>query len=528
MNKKIGVIVLITIIAFTMPINILDSSESQVKASAITFEDLAYYWAPVWYQDVDDTCCQADFILTFDFDGNWIGSDNWENLDLANCSYCAGIYYSVVETETHYFIGYYDFHPRDWTEIVVLQHENDLEGVLVVIQKDTSDWGQFICMITESHNHLYQYKDYNTAPSMYVSNGYDDIDGDVEFQLVDNYAITMPFVGHNHPIVYVDCWGHGVHGDKRWEITGFPGGDGVIYKPLGMTEEPANISCCNVGYNLIPIDIFWDLRVGPFGEGQTMGGFSSMDGDTYGEDSASLPWGWDDPDDGPTFVGEIFYNPANLVDVHLNGLGNFSRKYVYNPYAMEITIDSYKVNWDEDGENDNTDGFLNLYLIDGKGEYSYTNWGDGVLDGDSGTQYSWIGWDMPIDQWVDMHEEIPMPFYGISYPEKPLFGIRSKDWDDVTRDAWLMNKKETHWYGVQGTPAMEGERVHTVTIGQDHYDWGGSEAMITVNITVNAMYPSPTSSGASIYYYVAAAGVIILVIVIASVVTRRRKKYYKW
>ena len=85
--------------------------------------ELAYYWAPVWYQDTDSAAYRADYITNFDYDGNWVGNDNWDNLDLYPLN--ATIYYSILETETHWFIGYYDFHPRDWSTSGLFQHEND-------------------------------------------------------------------------------------------------------------------------------------------------------------------------------------------------------------------------------------------------------------------------------------------------------------------------------------------------------------------------------------------------------------------
>ncbi|HUT81280.1 MAG TPA: hypothetical protein VMZ29_08765, partial [Candidatus Bathyarchaeia archaeon] len=407
----VKIILVVTILILANFSGIGWSTKEETKTTTPTREEIAYYWAPVWYQDIDNSCCVADYITNFDFDGNWIGSDNWENLEAnESYSYKACIYYSIVETATHWFIGYYDYHARDWTEIIVLQHEHDFEGVLVVVKKGPTEWGEFICMITESHGHLYQYIDKDSTPSMFVRNNYDDIDGDVEFSFVDTYNIPFPFVGHNHPMAYVDCWGHGVHGDKRWAVEGFPGGDGVIYKPKGTSEEPNKTNYHEVSYSLVNVDIFWAMRSGPYGENCTMGSFSAFDGDTFGEDSALLPWGWDDPDDGPTFAGEIFYDPANLVSTQLKGLGEFSYNYTYNPYALEITIDRYRVNWDLDSGEDNSDGYLNLYLISGVGEKTED---DGVLDGDSGIQYSWIGWDMEPNKWVDMHKEITRPFYGL-------------------------------------------------------------------------------------------------------------------
>lgn len=90
--------------------------------------ELAAYWAPVWYQDTDDADPDADYITSFDFDGDFNGSNNWENQP--NYPLPGYIYYWTMETDTHWFIGYAAFHPRDWAHILLFdtQHENDMEG----------------------------------------------------------------------------------------------------------------------------------------------------------------------------------------------------------------------------------------------------------------------------------------------------------------------------------------------------------------------------------------------------------------
>ena len=64
--------------------------------------ELAEHWAPVWYHDTDDTHYEADYIVAYDFDGDTISSNNWENLDEAFVDLSAVIYYAVIETTTHY------------------------------------------------------------------------------------------------------------------------------------------------------------------------------------------------------------------------------------------------------------------------------------------------------------------------------------------------------------------------------------------------------------------------------------------
>jgi len=198
-----------------------------ITASAeATHLQLAEYWAPVWWQDTDEGNFRADYITNFDFDGDWNPLNNWDSLPHFELK--AYIYYWVAETTTHWFIGYADFHPRDWSDDITApwdQHENDMEGCLLVIQKDDGYYGQFVLMITRAHEGLYSFKDYDNSPSKRAKNGHEDIDGDVEFEA-------------NHPHIYVKAEGHAVHGDLRWEQKGFPGEDGVLYRFTGQAEEP--------------------------------------------------------------------------------------------------------------------------------------------------------------------------------------------------------------------------------------------------------------------------------------------------
>jgi hypothetical protein len=273
---------------------------------------LAEYWAPIWWQDTDDDDFRADYITSFNFDGDWDPLNNWNNLPQFELK--AYIYYWVVETTTHWFIGYADFHPRDWSDDITAlldQHENDMEGSLLVIQKDRRSYGQFVLMITRAHEDFYSYTDYDSSLSNNVGQGHEDIDGDVEFEFY-------------HPYIYVKAEGHAVYGDLRWENNGFPGGDGVVYRYTGQAGEPKNGNDRNVGYDLVNIDELWTKRYDPdiFYE------FGVFKGDDWEDNKANAPWEWDDKDDGEVSAVQFFIDPAYLVAYYHDGLGNFSHDYI--------------------------------------------------------------------------------------------------------------------------------------------------------------------------------------------------------
>lgn len=112
----------------------LDVAPEQGGASDV---EIAFEHAPVHYQDTDSTFSWADYITKFDFDVNWQADNNWDNL--MKHPLLARVYFSVVETCTHWLVVYGFFHPRDWTdEYFDGEHENDLEGFLAVVRKPGS------------------------------------------------------------------------------------------------------------------------------------------------------------------------------------------------------------------------------------------------------------------------------------------------------------------------------------------------------------------------------------------------------
>jgi hypothetical protein len=293
------------------------------SATQINDEALASYWAPIVYQDTDSTDYSADYITNFDFDGDWNGCNNWENKD--NYPLKAWVYYWVVETPTNWFIGYAFFHPRDWAEINtdLVSHENDMEGCLLVIKKGGSIYGKFLVMITQAHWDFYSFKDFEQFPSDGVKQGYETIDGDVDFL-------------NSHPKLYIQAKGHGIIGDEQktlpddtqgtWRFN--PYGDYVIYYPDRIAQEPRRGNDRHVSYGLKNMNEIWNKRYNP----ETFYNYGTFRGDTYGKSKANAPWGWDDWNDGEIARGELYEDPAHLVDYYHEGLGEFSHDYIYRSY----------------------------------------------------------------------------------------------------------------------------------------------------------------------------------------------------
>src|ERR1700752_5349655 len=94
----------------TRPASFFSRSNSADQAAT---RSIAARFAPIFYQALGDKP-RSDYITNFDFDGDWKGDNNWNNLANKDFSLKASIYYSVAETTTHYFVHYAVFHPRDY------------------------------------------------------------------------------------------------------------------------------------------------------------------------------------------------------------------------------------------------------------------------------------------------------------------------------------------------------------------------------------------------------------------------------
>jgi hypothetical protein len=257
------------------------------------------------------------------------------------------VYYSIVETCTHWFIVYGFFHPQDWTDTIEQEHENDMEGLLAIVRKDGSDYGILEGMVTVFHNDFYSFTPENSP----LTEGKQDIDGEISWQPV----VLVP-----HPMTSQEAEGHGL---KAWPYAGnFQGNhdeDGVIYFPSEANSEvPHSGSDDFVPYQLIDLfasDGFWERQLAEASLARshalTFAMWGTLKGDPEGDgapgscgagpslcksDAAHLPWAWDDHNDGTIQPGEMALDPANLVAHYFDGLGEFSSEYIRNPYLESL------------------------------------------------------------------------------------------------------------------------------------------------------------------------------------------------
>ena len=331
-------------------------------ASADFYADLAFHHAPIHYQDTDSTNYPAEYITAIDYDSDWVSNNNWDNL--GDGLWPATVYYSVVESCSHYFITYAFFHPRDWVDTPFDgEHENDLEGALFVVRKNGSTYGVMEGMITVFHSDFYSFVP-NGSP---LTNGHENIDGSVTFTFYE---------GSNRARTAQEAKGHGL---KAWpyinNFTGASNQDGVIYYPSrGTGETPSSGNDRSVKYQLVNIftpNGFWQQALHEASMSSAMSStfhaWGTFKGNNSGgcgggaifascnSNSANAPWGWNDGNDGASYRGEFALHPTNLVDHYFNGVGNFSHQYINNRYAQDLQNTGFNSSYKPQGWSDSLD-----------------------------------------------------------------------------------------------------------------------------------------------------------------------------
>lgn len=296
-----------------------------VPGPPASHQELAHHYAPVIHQGV---ASDQDFITAVDFDGDWIGNNNWENQPSGDLS--AHVYYSVAETETHWFLFYALFHPRDYTpdpcETSDGCHENDMESIQVVVAKDGTPLGRLQAVEALAHGHICLYSANRAVQDNHL------------------WVVSSVRLEGSHPIIYVETYGHGIYGHRQRL-----GPHVVVYRVGERAEVPESLADDDVSYQLVTIhDTIWMHRdeIGPglaFDQPFDYRGHTlpyAIDGDDYGQDKANTPWGYNQETGEVLSRGDWFLDPAKALAFHARFKGDFSTTYLHNPYLADLGLDS--------------------------------------------------------------------------------------------------------------------------------------------------------------------------------------------
>ncbi|MBQ8554306.1 MAG: hypothetical protein IJ438_00395 [Clostridia bacterium] len=309
------------------------SYESAMDDGMLTDEEIAIHYAPQIDAAVNVLLSggKGDFITAVDYDGDWVTLNNWENMTEYPLN--AVVYYSVQETDTHYFIGYYFYHPRDDAEIWLDRHENDLEGIMLAVPKGDDGYLPPEIMYTQGHGNVYFYFGDGLLDGSKMQEG--SVYGGALARTGDRAWV---YITPNGTLVNA---GHSVESADNHSVYWSVGDSGVRYTYGGEAQEPVSFNGAfedhPCSYELRSLDELWALRNGPYGDESAFGSFGAFRGDNFGTDKANPPWGWRNKN-AFGYSGSFLSDPAWTIN-HAMAIEPLSAEYISNDYAdWRITL----------------------------------------------------------------------------------------------------------------------------------------------------------------------------------------------
>ncbi|MFK4302017.1 MULTISPECIES: hypothetical protein [unclassified Paenibacillus] len=355
-NKALAAVIILgaTLIAPA----VAPSKAAAAGLSASEQSRLVEYWSPVLYQDVGNNP-EGDIPIPVNFDGDWSGLNNWDNIG----KYAKGsslplkpsVYWSVVESDTHYFIGYDLFYATHDPRGTLGDHENDMEGMMFTIRKPgtakkdgtrvTNPNGELELALMPRHAKLGMYGPANKA--VQYDPGMSSVYYDSNFTTETNASGTHPLVySAQNDESFLESDGDFGHALKPYNGKGAKGKSGYIFQagtPVNLNASGGQLwdskignfdDSKRMGYELIPLETsLWPLR-----NDFTLDLWSSygtFKGDNGRANAANAPWGWSFENYRDLGSGRMLYDPAYLVDKLFDGLGEFSLTYSTNPYSAQ-------------------------------------------------------------------------------------------------------------------------------------------------------------------------------------------------
>lgn len=291
----------------------------------VDYFDLAMHYAPVIHQGA---VSEQDFITRVDYDGDWIGNNNWDNFPTGDLR--AYVYYSVRETETHYYIQYALFHARDTSlfdcDKIPDCHENDLEAAQLMIRKDETTYGRLLAFETIAHRQMYLYS------------------ADQSVQSGTLTALLPEPLENGRIALLVEPYGHGI---RSHQVLQLPSSSMITYLPAYEAQLPVlpmKGESTWVNYALLSTaDTLWIHRAAS-GDGLLYDqNFSyngceipaNFDGNTYQADAANTPWGFDQAMEAGLGQGDWFFDPAKVFTTHATINGKVDKTYRDKKFNLE-------------------------------------------------------------------------------------------------------------------------------------------------------------------------------------------------
>ncbi|MDX2090939.1 MAG: hypothetical protein SFX73_23975 [Kofleriaceae bacterium] len=267
-------------------------------------EQLLARWAPTYVQEVAPNDAGADRPTRVDFDGDWDTTNNWDHQARFGTMLPPAAYGAAILTATHAYLTYTLYYPRDWNRtrcVPLLCHDNDLETVVVVVERDAG-LGKLAEVRIKAH------LAFSTTPASEISTTSD-----------------------GRPRLVVEAEGHGIAACREGEPRCMPSSGRLVYAYGPAPSSPPNrAEGQTVHYGLLSLhDTLWARRSI---SNRQLWGHDALDyaSPRYGRLGALM---------GMVMAGRRYAGCANppwaLGDWFLEPAGTRQR-YVFNPFLDDL------------------------------------------------------------------------------------------------------------------------------------------------------------------------------------------------
>jgi hypothetical protein len=237
-------------------------------ANMDAYRVLAEQFAPHVYQEIDENNPQFDIPTSLNLDGDWNTVNNVAYVQSTATQLSPAVHWSVVESQSHYFIQYFYYWPLGDAENSTTQDiPNDSSGAMVVVRKGNFQPELVITFFSISSTKA---EFFAFAPE---NNAYGDIQGtypENEWLVGTTYRPFQSFIpAHTHHSCLWDNDGIGQFctlnqsvRDNMNLLTLVPsvtaGGPGVVLKQGADWSIPT----ADIGYTMVSIlDSWWPRRL---------------------------------------------------------------------------------------------------------------------------------------------------------------------------------------------------------------------------------------------------------------------------